>query len=83
MRAGCPSATTGISKAKLIEKPDGDTKQFYLRVAVNLVFFDVQNFKHMQPVKDCYNFHTLKKKTGAGDGIRTHDPNLGKVVLYP
>ena len=21
-------------------------------------------------------------KTGAGDGIRTHDPNLGKVVLY-
>ncbi len=21
--------------------------------------------------------------TGAGDGIRTHDPNLGKVVLYP
>jgi hypothetical protein len=19
---------------------------------------------------------------GAGDGIRTHDPNLGKVVLY-
>jgi hypothetical protein len=23
------------------------------------------------------------KKFGAGDGIRTHDPNLGKVVLYP
>jgi hypothetical protein len=22
-------------------------------------------------------------KIGAGDGIRTHDPNLGKVVLYP
>ena len=22
-------------------------------------------------------------KSGAGDGIRTHDPNLGKVVLYP
>ena len=21
--------------------------------------------------------------SGAGDGIRTHDPNLGKVVLYP
>ena len=20
---------------------------------------------------------------GAGDGIRTHDPNLGKVMLYP
>ena len=23
------------------------------------------------------------EKTGAGDEIRTHDPNLGKVVLYP
>jgi hypothetical protein len=22
------------------------------------------------------------RKTGAGDGIRTHDPNLGKVVLF-
>ncbi len=25
----------------------------------------------------------LCKKIGAGDEIRTHDPNLGKVVLYP
>lgn len=25
----------------------------------------------------------LTDKFGAGDGIRTHDPNLGKVVLYP
>ncbi len=24
-----------------------------------------------------------KRKTGAGEGIRTLDPNLGKVVLYP
>ncbi len=23
------------------------------------------------------------RKTGAGDEIRTHDPNLGKVMLYP
>ena len=23
------------------------------------------------------------KKIGAGDEIRTHDPNLGKVMLYP
>jgi len=23
------------------------------------------------------------QKTGAGEGIRTLDPNLGKVVLYP
>jgi len=25
----------------------------------------------------------LSTKTGAGEGIRTLDPNLGKVVLYP
>jgi hypothetical protein len=25
----------------------------------------------------------LVRKTGAGDEIRTHDPNLGKVMLYP
>jgi hypothetical protein len=24
-----------------------------------------------------------KKKIGAGEGIRTLDPDLGKVVLYP
>ena len=28
--------------------------------------------------------HTdLHMKTGAGEAIRTPDPNLGKVVLYP
>ena len=26
---------------------------------------------------------SVGKKTGAGEGIRTLDPNLGKVVLYP
>ncbi|MEN9500426.1 MAG: hypothetical protein RIS83_2246, partial [Pseudomonadota bacterium] len=25
----------------------------------------------------------LLRETGAGEGIRTLDPNLGKVVLYP
>jgi hypothetical protein len=28
-------------------------------------------------------FLSLSAEFGAGDGIRTHDPNLGKVVLYP
>lgn len=37
---------------------------------------------------DEQHFHSSKLliflgKSGAGDGIRTHDPNLGKVVLYP
>ena len=32
-----------------------------------------------------FGFKTLVfwEKTGAGEGIRTLDPNLGKVVLYP
>ena len=25
----------------------------------------------------------FERMFGAGDEIRTHDPNLGKVVLYP
>jgi hypothetical protein len=25
----------------------------------------------------------IQRVTGAGDGIRTHDPNVGKVVLCP
>ncbi len=25
----------------------------------------------------------IMRKSGAGEGIRTLDPNLGKVVLYP
>jgi hypothetical protein len=25
----------------------------------------------------------IARKTGAGEGIRTLDPDLGKVVLYP
>ncbi len=33
--------------------------------------------------EDVDNILKLIGKTGAGDGIRTHDPNLGKVVLYP
>jgi hypothetical protein len=35
-----------------------------------------------RPMAPRYDFNFLLK-TGAGDGIRTHDPNLGKVVLYP
>jgi hypothetical protein len=30
-----------------------------------------------------HNYLIELPKFGAGDGIRTHDPNLGKVVLYP
>ena len=30
-----------------------------------------------------YNALKILRKTGAGEAIRTPDPNLGKVVLYP
>jgi hypothetical protein len=33
--------------------------------------------------RDLLNMFIFIKETGAGEGIRTLDPNLGKVVLYP
>jgi hypothetical protein len=33
--------------------------------------------------KDRSTYPIFLKETGAGEGIRTLDPNLGKVVLYP
>ena len=33
--------------------------------------------------KDRFNTLISLRKFGAGEGIRTLDPNLGKVVLYP
>ena len=35
------------------------------------------------PLRTALSFWLFREKTGAGDEIRTHDPNLGKVVLYP
>jgi hypothetical protein len=31
----------------------------------------------------CDMFNTYDTEIGAGEGIRTLDPDLGKVVLYP
>jgi hypothetical protein len=36
-----------------------------------------------RPKRAPANFLISFKKSGAGEGIRTLDPNLGKVVLYP
>ncbi len=38
--------------------------------------------KHLHNTILKYN-ETFCRKTGAGEAIRTLDPNLGKVVLYP
>ena len=35
------------------------------------------------PLGSLANYPYLHWKNGAGEGIRTLDPNLGKVVLYP
>jgi hypothetical protein len=35
------------------------------------------------PEGPLFNFLIFLRKSGAGEGIRTLDPNLGKVVLYP
>ncbi len=33
--------------------------------------------------RDAFQIWLFSCNFGAGDEIRTHDPNLGKVVLYP
>jgi hypothetical protein len=35
------------------------------------------------PYVDAFLFMLGSEADGAGEGIRTLDPNLGKVVLYP
>ena len=39
--------------------------------------------KHKSIVHDAVNQRICLRKIGAGEGIRTLDPDLGKVVLYP
>jgi hypothetical protein len=39
--------------------------------------------KQKRPRRTVFNRLIFLKKFGAGEGIRTLDPNLGKVVLYP
>jgi hypothetical protein len=36
-----------------------------------------------RPRMTAFNFLIFLRESGAGEGIRTLDPNLGKVVLYP
>ena len=39
--------------------------------------------KLISRARDPHKPFSFMRETGAGDGIRTHDPTLGKVVLYP
>jgi hypothetical protein len=40
-------------------------------------------FRRRMPFCIAAKFDGLEGETGAGEGIRTLDPDLGKVVLYP
>ena len=65
------------------------------RVAVRPLRSSLCRFPHASPVspsragkqktapKDRSKHLIFLRKSGAGEGIRTLDPNLGKVVLYP
>ncbi len=44
---------------------------------------DLSPCKQKRPRRTVFNTLISLKKSGAGEGIRTLDPNLGKVVLYP
>jgi hypothetical protein len=58
------------------------TKRFQL---LTLCFPDTECGAGMQipHCRDLRSILNLLGKNGAGEGIRTLDPNLGKVVLYP
>ncbi len=58
------------------------------KLAVNMLtvrlFCDLQKKnKRFHSAPAGQNSLILLKNSGAGEGIRTLDPNLGKVVLYP
>ena len=40
-------------------------------------------WKQKRPWRAAWKSLIFLRKSGAGEGIRTLDPNLGKVVLYP
>ena len=44
---------------------------------------DLANAAQFRAVRTVQVFEDNTEKIGAGDEIRTHDPNLGKVMLYP
>ncbi len=44
---------------------------------------DLSHWKQERPRGTAFKFSISVRKSGAGEGIRTLDPNLGKVVLYP
>ncbi len=41
------------------------------------------SFRRLFPIESAVINYCLHYETGAGEGIRTLDPDLGKVVLYP
>jgi hypothetical protein len=46
---------------------------------VSAKFYEIKCNKHILALQ----VYDVIRKTGAGEGIRTLDPDLGKVVLYP
>jgi hypothetical protein len=53
------------------------TDNFFRQVSAK--FYEMKQNKHILALQ----VHEVIIKTGAGEGIRTLDPDLGKVVLYP
>jgi|HubBroStandDraft_4_1064222.scaffolds.fasta_scaffold61905_2 hypothetical protein len=61
-----------------------DMGKLYSSLATARRWIGVATLAHMRPIlpRRAYARHFLGN-LGAGEGIRTLDPNLGKVVLYP
>ncbi len=62
---------------------DSTRKQAFQCFPVASEHLDCGAGKRKTAPKDRSKRYSFLRKTGAGEAIRTPDPNLGKVVLYP
>jgi hypothetical protein len=60
------------NNSALVHIPDADTQR------PGIFKGNFRNFSEKKKIRQ-----TPEEISGAGEGIRTLDPNLGKVVLYP
>jgi hypothetical protein len=53
------------------------TENFFRQVSAK--FYEMKQYNHILALQ----VYEVMREIGAGEGIRTLDPDLGKVVLYP
>ncbi len=76
VRADWAGRTTQIARF-------GSLSRDCIRLRRAYITLSSHSCKQKRPLRTVFNRFISLRKSGAGEGIRTLDPNLGKVVLYP